>query len=120
MVTQERRTFPRIQDSSLSLQLSGSGFDTVTHTLNVSASGIYCKIDREIPLMSRVNLVLMVPDSSRSDRTSLRLEVSGVIVRMHPVIINGETKHYDVAIFFDDLSQKDRDIIKQYISQKNI
>ena len=111
MVAQERRIFPRIDDQGLSLELKTGDFDTITHTMNISASGLYCKIDREIPLMSRVNLMLMLPDSKG-------VEVSGVVVREHPVIIDGVTKHYDVAIFFDDLSSKNREAISSYISNK--
>jgi hypothetical protein len=116
MTNQERRSFPRIPDEELSLRLDTGDFDTITHTLNLSASGIYCKIDKEIPLMSRVKLVLMLPNESKSDKTAL--EVSGVVVRGHPVIIDGATKHYDVAIFFEDLGPKDRELISGYIAKQ--
>ena len=90
----------------------------ITHTLNVSASGVYCKIEREIPLMSRVRLRLMIPDASSPDGTSRRLEVNGVVVREHPVIIDGVTRHFDAAIFFEDLSERDREAIKKYVWRK--
>lgn len=118
MINQERRGFPRIDDDSISLKLKAGSFDAIAHTLNLSASGIYCKIDKEMPAMSRVNLVLMIPDMSKEDRPIKTMEVSGVVVRQHPVIIGGQTKHYDVAIFFDDLSAKERDLIKAYVSRK--
>ncbi len=118
MVAAERRSFPRVRDEGLALKLNSGDFDTVTHTLDISASGIYCKIDREIPLMSRVRIKLMVPDSPKSDKATRELDVDGVIVREHPVIIDGVIKHYDAAIFFDSLSAKDRDIIQDYISSK--
>ncbi|MBI4974423.1 MAG: PilZ domain-containing protein [Candidatus Omnitrophica bacterium] len=118
MATEERRGYPRIQDEGLSLKLKLGDFDAVTHTLNLSASGVYCKVDKEIPLMSRVKLILMVPDSSKEGGTTRSLEVLGVVVREHPVIIDGKTKHYDVAIFFEDLSDKDREIISNYIVRK--
>lgn len=117
MVSAERRRFPRIADEGLSLNLKSDNFDTVTHTLNISASGVYCKIDKELPLMSRVNLRLMIPDVGEGAKDTKTITVSGVVVREHPVIINGQTKHYDVAIFFDDLSKADRDIISAYINQ---
>jgi hypothetical protein len=118
MVSQERRKFPRIKDEGLSLKLNIGDFDTVTHTLNLSASGIYCKIDKEIPLMSRVKLVLMIPEPAKEAKTVKNLEVEGVVVREHPVIIDGQTRHYDVAIFFDNLSSKESEIITDYISKK--
>lgn len=118
MVAIERRLFPRVHDEGLSLRLNLGNFDTVTHTLDISASGIYCKIDREMPLMSRVRIKLMIPDVARSEKTPRELDVDGVIVREHPVIIDGVVKHYDAAIFFDSLSPKDRDTIQGYIDAK--
>ena len=115
MVSTERRSFPRLRDEGLALELKSGDFDTVTHTLDISASGIYCKIDREIPLMSRVRIKLMVPDASKAGK---ELDVDGVIVREHPVIIGGVIKHYDAAIFFDNLTAKDKEIIQDYISSK--
>ena len=117
-MSEERRKFPRIKDDIVSLKLNLGDFDTIAHTLDISASGLYCKIDKEIPLMSRVKLILMIPDSSKERESAKHLEVDGVVVREHPVIIDGETKHYDVAIFFDDLSEKDREAISNYISRK--
>ena len=116
MVTEERRKFPRVEDDTLSLKLEG--FDSITHTLNISPSGVYCKVDKELPLMSRVRLMLMVPDSSKDKSGVKNLEVSGIVVREHPVIIDGIIKHYDIAIFFEDLSAKDKEIIAAYISKK--
>jgi len=46
------------------------------------------------------------------------MDVDGVVVREHPVIIDGVIKHYDAAIFFDNLSAKHREIIQGYISSK--
>jgi len=114
MVGEERRLFPRIRDEGLALKLDAGGFGTVTHTLNLSASGVYCKVDKEIPLMSKVKLVLMLPED---ERPSKGVEVDGVVVREHPVIIDGVTKHYDVAIFFDSLSPKAKETISNYISK---
>ncbi|MDD5428853.1 MAG: PilZ domain-containing protein [Candidatus Omnitrophica bacterium] len=118
MVAAERRSFPRLRDEGLSLKLKADDFDAVTHTLDISASGIYCKIDKEIPLMSRVKVKLMVPDTVKQDKAVKELDVDGVVVREHPVIIDGVIKHYDAAIFFDSLSSKNRELIQNYISSK--
>ncbi len=118
MASQERRRFSRIEDHGLSFSLNAGGYDTISHTLNLSESGIYCKIDKEIPLMSRVRLKLMFPNQARREDHPDGLDVDGVVVREHPVIIDGQTKHYDIAIFFDSLSDRDRDIISNYISWK--
>lgn len=118
MAQQERRRAPRIHDEELSLQLHAGSVDAVAHTLNISASGLYCKVDREMPLMSRVNLMLMIPDTSGGARLARNVEVEGVVVRAHPVIIDGTVRHYDIAIFFDNLSPKARELITGYIARK--
>jgi len=118
MTNRERRKFPRIHDEGLSLKLNAGDFDTMTHTMDISASGIYCKIGREIPLMSRVRLAIMVPGAGKKERPPEPLEVDGVVVREHPVIIDGAVKHFDVAIFFDNLSEKDKTVIQNYIDGK--
>jgi hypothetical protein len=118
MAQQERRRAPRIDDEELSLELHAGNFDAMTHTLNISASGLYCKVDREMPLMSRVKLMLMIPDQSGAAKEVRNIEVEGVVVRAHPVIIDGQIRHYDVAIFFDSLPPKARELITGYIARK--
>mgnify|MGYP001267526381 CR=1 FL=1 len=119
MASQERRIAQRVKDEKLLLKIIVGGFDTSTHTLNISSSGLYCKVDKEIPLMSRVKLMLMIPDLAKNDKEAKGVEAEGVVVRTHPVIIDGQTKHYDVAIFFDtDLEPRARDIIAGYIAGK--
>jgi hypothetical protein len=118
MAHQERRKFPRVKDECLSLKLRLDDFDSITHTMNISSSGVYCKLDKELPLMSRVKLMLMIPDPVKEGILK-DLEVNGVVVRQHPVTIDGVIKHYDVAIFFEDLSEKDKGVIAGYIKRKS-
>lgn len=116
----ERRAYPRLKDSRVSLKLQSDQFDsTISQSLDISASGVYCKIDKEVPLMSRVKIILMMPlDPNKRDSKTQKIETEGVVVREHPVIENGKIVHYDVAIFFDSLAAKDRETIKEYVGNK--
>lgn len=118
---EDRRKYPRIRDDKVSLKLKGEHFDsTISQSLNISASGVYCKVDKEIPMLSRVKIILMLPVEGVSPRTKMkRIETEGVVVREHPVIEDGKIVHFDVAVFFDNLSVKDRENIKEYIETKN-
>lgn len=118
MASQDRRKFPRVKDEGISLKLRFDDFDSITHTTNISSSGVYCKLGKELPLMSRVKLMLMIPDPAK-ESTLKELEVNGVVVRQHPVTIDGVVKHYDAAIFFEDLSEKDKEAIAGYIKKKS-
>ncbi len=114
----ERRVYPRVADDNVALKLKVDQFDAITHTLNISASGVYCKVSKELPLMSRVELTLIFPEPEGAEGGKRTVEVTGVVVREHPVIINGEVKHYDVAIFFDSLSAREKDMISQYLEPR--
>jgi len=113
----ERRRFPRVKNSRIALTLKTDKFDaSISNSLNISASGVCCKVDKEIPLMSRVKIVLMFGSAEGNKKAKpQRIETEGVVVREHPVIENGKVVHYDAAIFFDSLSEQDRNVIKDYI-----
>lgn len=113
----ERRRYPRIKDKDIFVQLTGEGFDAITKSLDVSASGIYCKVTERIPLMSRLQIVLSIPDQKKPS-TPVTLNIEGVVVREHPVMKEGRVEHYDVAIFFNSLMPKEREMLIRYINQK--
>ncbi|RKY42566.1 MAG: hypothetical protein DRP85_02195 [Candidatus Makaraimicrobium thalassicum] len=113
----ERRKYPRIRDENISIKLSGDGFDTITQSLDVSASGIYCKVDRPIPVMSRVQLVLSLPGKPNASHP-ITMNIDGVVVREHPVKKDGRVQYYDVAIFFNMLMPKERKSLIQYINSR--
>ncbi|MCK4852259.1 MAG: PilZ domain-containing protein [Candidatus Omnitrophica bacterium] len=113
----ERRKYPRIKDKDISVKLEGEGFSTITQSLDVSASGIYCKVVERIPLMTRLQIVLSLPAKDRSSG-STNMDIEGVVVREHPVMKDGRVEHYDVAIFFNTLMPKERKKLTQYISRK--
>jgi len=59
----------------------------------------------------------MVPDATREKGGIKNLEVSGIVVREHPVIVDGRPQCYDVAIYFDGLSDSDRRTISKHIEE---
>ena len=115
----ERRKHPRVKDSGIGVQLSGEGVNAITQSLDVSASGIYCKVDRHIPVMTKVEIALTLPGKGGKDSVK-NMNIEGVVVREHPVKENGKIKHYDVAIFFHTLLPKERKVLVDYINKKNI
>lgn len=114
----ERRKYPRIKDDRISVKLSADGCDTITQSLDVSASGLYCKVAKRIPLMTRVQLVLSLP-GRKKDSPPTTMNVDGVIVREHPVKKGNRIQHYDVAIFFNTLLPKERERLIRYINSKS-
>lgn len=117
----EKRKYPRLKDENISLKVKSGDIDIITKSLDISASGVYCKVEKEVPLMSRIKVVLIVPkpkaDNAPAPRTA-KIETDGVVVRGHPVIVDGKITHYDVAIFFDNISARDREALLEYTNQR--
>ncbi len=120
MSKSDKRKYPRLKNANVSIKVTSGDVDIITKTLDISASGIYCKVENEIPLLSRIKIILIVPKPGRSKDTSktVKIETEGVVVREHPVIENEKISHYDVAIFFDHISAKDRQVLKECISAR--
>jgi hypothetical protein len=113
----ERRKYPRVKDKDISIKLSGEGFETITQSLDVSASGVYCKVSERIPVMTRVQITLTLPGKNKSSRP-MTMDIEGVVVREHPVMKEGRVEHYDVAIFFNALLPRERDLLVKYIEER--
>lgn len=117
----EKRKYARVKDANVSLKVKLPDIDIITKSLDISASGVYCKVEKEIPLMSRIKVILIVPKSETGGPESgqtQKIETDGVVVREHPVIAGDKIAHYDVAIFFDNISAKDRTILLDYTAKK--
>jgi c-di-GMP-binding flagellar brake protein YcgR len=119
-MVKEKREYPRLRDANISLKVKSNNIDIITKSLDISASGVYCKVEKEIPLMSRIKIVLIIPKPKKdtpSPRT-VKIETDGVVVREHPVIVDGKIAHYDLAIFFDNICAKDREALLEYTNQR--
>jgi len=121
MSKDEKRRHPRVKDEGISLKVRSGDVDIITKSLDISASGVYCKVEKEIPVMSRIKVILILPLSpkDRQDaRESAKIETEGVVVRGHPVIVDGKIEHYDIAVFFDNISAKQKECLLEYVGKK--
>ncbi|KJJ83974.1 Type IV pilus assembly PilZ domain protein [Candidatus Omnitrophus magneticus] len=113
----ERRKHPRIQDPDIGIQLSAGGFDMLTQSLNISASGIFCSVKERIPLMTRLQIVLSLPEKTKQISATV-LNLEGIVVRENPVMNKDKIKHYDLAICFNSLTYREKTKLAEYINSK--
>lgn len=113
----DRRKHPR-SESALSLKISKAGLDAITETRNISCSGVYCRVNKMIPLMSKIGLTLLLPLHSGKKVVTEKISCNGVVVRSEPEIVQGaDTAYQNIAIFFTDLSKNSRSKIARYVLQ---
>ena len=113
MVMRERRKAPRV-DERLSLSLTGLETAFLVETRNISATGAYCTLDRFIAPMTKLQLDCEL--SNGAQRT--RIRCSGVVVRVDPGVAEATRAQYHMAIFFTDLSERDRKVLSQFVTAR--
>ena len=109
----ERRQHPRIE-VNLALRLTIGGNTVETEIRNLSNSGIRFRTPSALPLLSRVQIALELP---ASDGASAPLAITGVVVRCDQ-IPGGEPTPYDTAIYFEDLSERARGQLSQFVTSR--
>ncbi len=111
--TVEKRLYPRIRQK-LPIELAANGYDFVTTTKNVSCLGVYCHIEKYVPPFTKVLIKLSLPISVKGVKKTLKIECKGVVVRTED---EKKGKGFNVAIFFNEISETHRKKINRYLSQ---
>lgn len=111
---QERRRYPRAA-KAIPLKISCDGFDVVTETENLSGAGAYCRVDRYIQPMTKLQMVILLPVKQRNKTVNKKVECSGVVVRTEN--IQDKEDWFKIAIFFNDISKKSVQNISDYVNQ---
>lgn len=112
-MTQERRQVPRILER-VPVAIHDAGTELRAETTNLSVSGVYCTLDRFIAPMTKLELQYELPDGERR----ARVRCSGVVVRVEPVVADAERGRYHIAIFFTDLTDRDRSVISRFVQRR--
>ena len=110
MMKAERRRAPRVVER-ISVSLTDADSELRAETQNLSVCGAYCLLDRFIAPMTKLQLRLELPSGERT----VQIQCMGVVVRVEPVAANVERGRYHVAIFFTDLTDRDRSAISRFV-----
>lgn len=113
MNQKERRVAPRV-DERIPVSLTDAGTELSTTTLNLSASGAYCVLDHFIAPMSKLEVRFELPQGTRR----IRIQCTGVVVRVDPMVAEGQRASYRTAIFFTELAERDRGRIGRFVTQR--
>lgn len=116
---EERRKHQRIK-RHVPLKVADKSFDIITETVDISPTGLYCRVTRFLTLMSKIEVILFVPTKTNGRHTK-RIRCRGVVVRAEPVILkDADRAHYNIAIFFTYISKRDQKIIESYVESGNV
>ena len=108
----ERRRYPRIE-KELPLKIRTDEYDLVTQTKNLSCIGAYCAVDKYIPPLTKLSIILLLPLKTKNKNTNVKIQCKGVVVRTEGKPPEG----FNIAIFFNEISPRDKDKIATYVSE---
>ena len=83
---------------------------------NISKSGMLCRTSRRIEEMTILDIRFELPATRKYVAPETWVECSGVVVNCEKKGADTATLPYEVAIFFDRISEKDRKLLSDYIS----
>ena len=109
----ERRGVPRTPER-LTVDLTDDAATLQAESKNLSATGVYCTLDRFIPPMTKLRVQFEVPNGARR----VRIACTGVVVRVEPVVRDGQQGAYNTAVYFSDISDRDRSMISHFVEQR--
>jgi hypothetical protein len=106
----ERRRDPRVSNN-VPLKLCHEDGDMVTETCNISRSGAYCRVNKYIEPMTKLQVHLLLPIKKGDRNVTKKVSCEGVVVRVEPL----DAGLYNIAIFFNEIKQRDADQIASYV-----
>ena len=112
----EKRKYPRIQ-APVPCQVSLGPTVFSTRTRNISCGGALCRMVYEIPVMTKLEITLNLPEVD-GQSASGPIRCGGVVVRQEKKTRSkGGKPSYLTAIYFSDLCQTDRRRIAEFVLQ---
>ena len=109
----ERRAHPRVKADLAAQIVTHEKRDqpVVVRARNISCSGLYCHLDKYIAPFQKLHLSIIVPLIERNRVHNEVIQLDAVTVRVEPEEEDPDVLDYHVAIFFENTSEKDRQII---------
>lgn len=104
----ERRISARLVDA-FTFNIGFNGYDITASVINISTSGLLCRVSREIPVMSKIEMALILPSRVRTAHAET-VKIKGVVVRN-----DADERGFRTAIFFIDISQAHRKKLDAYL-----
>ncbi|MCP4346997.1 MAG: PilZ domain-containing protein [Desulfobacterales bacterium] len=109
---EEKRKYPRINKRLKFEVKNHDDFVVIAETINLSASGAYCMVNKPVSLMTSLRIVLPLIYGNKKREVEYA-ECNGVVVRVEEV--SREACLYNIAIFFSEIDESERQKIVDYI-----
>ncbi len=108
----ERRRTARLAET-VNFKIGYETYDLSSSTLNLSSNGLLCRVPQAIPLMTKIDMALLIP-RVEDNKPPRKIQAKGVIVR----VTEDVEGLYKIAVFFTDISTQHRKHLESFIASK--
>lgn len=109
----DRRRHPRINEQ-LQFKFNSEFFDVVTETMNLSCTGAYCQVNKNIPLMTNLKIFLALPCGGKETEFEY-VECNGVVVRVEETVSEANIGcSYNIAIYFNEIEESAKEKMENF------
>jgi hypothetical protein len=115
----EHRKYPRINET-LPFKIKTNHFDIVTDTINLSCIGVYCQVNKYIPLMTGLEIVMEIPHVDKESEFEY-IRFNGLVVRVEKVSFDAnEHNAYNIAIYFSEIEDSEKQKIESFVERHRL
>ncbi|OIO38714.1 MAG: hypothetical protein AUJ72_02010 [Candidatus Omnitrophica bacterium CG1_02_46_14] len=109
-----RRRFIRIEEE-LPFVIEHQGYEIQAKSVNISTHGVMCRVDRDIPLMTQLEMIFSLPIVVKFSAKDKIVKAKGVVVRKEEDAVSDK---YFIAVYFSDIKLKDQKILNEFIEYR--
>ena len=92
--------------------------DVSSLTQNISQSGMLCRTSQEIDELTLLDIKFQLPYISKHEAKKIWVECSGVVVRCEKKEAETLKLPFEVAIFFNHISDQNRALLADYVKSE--
>ncbi len=104
----------------LPLQIKNGECSFETKTSNISRSGVFCKIDRFLPVKTEITVTMRLSFLTAGRKVRKTIHCPAKVVHIIPPQEQPEQVSYETGIEFSKIREVDKDFLLLYIRQKNL
>jgi len=97
---------------SLPFKIGHHGYEIEAVTVNIGIHGAMCFVNKDIPVMTQLNIGLSLPTVSGGSPRPRKIRLKGVVVRKEKMPAESR---YCIAVFFSECKPADQKILEKFI-----
>ncbi len=88
---------------------------------HIGQNGLLCYTTRSFEEMTLLDMRFELPDDQSNNHPPFVtdwVQCEGVVVRCEPVVLNTDATHYEVAVYFSEISEENKNLLQKHVNRR--